>query len=374
LSVADAGGRTTGVAIVDGGSFVLPYDYELVRALVAQGIAVDVYVSQTRYNGAFLHALRDLKGVRVRERAISRTAAPRWKGALAYVLLLLDVRRAADRYHAVNLQFSVFWPIEIALLWPLRRRLVYTVHNPVPHGFARRRHAPTARLAALARTLVFASRFSRDDFMARYGERFRAKSVLIAHGTAAVAPGLDAVRYVARGTPEALVYWSTVKPYKGVELFGELARSTGLASDPLRLEIHGAWDESLKPLRDELAALGVAIDDRFLGPAELRALLARNVVFLLPYREASQSGALYTLLHHGCVFLCADVGDLGDFMRRSGLDALLLAERSADAVADALERLRRDPAAIAARLQAAQDASGWAAAATDIRRAYGASA
>jgi hypothetical protein len=358
------------VALVDGGSFVLPYDYQLAVALVAQGIEIDVFASRTRYNGEFLAAMRALPGVVVRDRAISGTVAPRWRGALAYLGLLCELWRRRRGYDAVNLQFSAFWPFELVLLWPLRRRLVFTIHNPVPHGFAARRHAPTAWLAALARKLVFVSRFSHDDFIARYGERFRAKSELIAHGGAAVQPGLAPVHYVAAGAAEALVYWSTVKPYKGVELVAELARSPRIRALGLRLEVHGAWDATLRPLRDELTGLGVTIDDRYLDAPALLALLARNVVFLLPYREASQSGALYSLLHHGRLFVCADSGDLGDFMRRFGLESMLLEKRSADAVADALERLRRDEPAIVAAFQAAQDASTWAGAAVAIARVY----
>ena len=256
------------------------------------------------------------------------------------------------------------------LLWPLRRKLVFTVHNPVPHGFARRRHAPTAWLAAMAKKLVFVSRFSHDDFIARYGERFRARSTVAVIAAAPVRPGLAPVPYAVAGRPEALVYWSTVKPYKGVELFAELARSQPLRDPGIGLEIHGAWAPELAGLKAELAALGVRIEDGFLDAPSLLRLLERNVVFLLPYREATQSGALFSLLHHGCVFFCTDVGDLGDFLRRFGLEALLLRERSADAVDEALARLRRDPAAIARALQAAQDASAWATTNAGIAAVY----
>jgi glycosyltransferase involved in cell wall biosynthesis len=236
---------------------------------------------------------------------------------------------------------------------------VFTVHNAVPHDFAGRRHAPTERIARLARTLVFVSRFSRDDFLARYGEAFRAKTRLFGLGRTPVVPGLPPVPYRAAPPPEAIVYWSTVKPYKGVELFAELARSQRIRDAGVGLEIHGAWAPELAALKAELAGLGVRIDDAFLDAPALLRLLRRNVVFLLPYREATQSGAMFSLLHHGRVFLCSDVGDLGDFLRRFGLKALLLADRSADAVADALERLRSEAGAIAAELQAAQDACDW---------------
>ena len=358
------------MAIVDGGSFVLAYDHQIASAFAARGVPVDFFGSRTTYNGEFLAAMRALPGVLVHERDVSGSVASRPRGVWAYAALLFEVWRRRREYDAVNLQFSVLWPLELPWLWLLRGKLVSTIHNAVPHGFRGRRHRPTAWIATIARRLVFVSRFSHDDFIARYGERFRAKAELVPHGAMAVVPGLPAVPYVARGRPEALVYWSTVKPYKGIELFLDLAGSDRFKATGLGLEIHGAWDASLAPLKKSIAALGVTIDDRFLDAPALLRLLARNVVFVLPYREASQSGALFSLLHHGRVFLCADVGDLGDFMRRCHVEPLLLGERSADAVLASLERLQRDEAAIVAALQAAQDAAEVLPSEAALARAY----
>jgi len=358
------------VALIDGGSFVLPYDYQLAETLAGQGIEVEFHGSRTRYNGEFLEAMRQLPNVTVHDRALSRTVAPRWKGALGYLALWLGLWLRRARFDVFNLQFSAAWPLELPFLWALRRQLVFTVHNAVPHGFSGRRHAPTERIARLARTLVFVSRFSHDDFIARYGESFRAKARLLGIGRTPVVPGLPPVPYRPPGAPEALIYWSTVKPYKGVELFAELARSERIRAAGTGLEIYGAWAPEMAGLKAELAGLGVRIEDGFLDLSRLQQLLARNVVFVLPYREATQSGAMFSLLHHGRFFLATDVGDLGDFLRRFGLESLLLKERSADAVADALERLQRDPVAIAARLQAAQDASAWATTHADIVAVY----
>ena len=358
------------VAIVDGGSFVLPTDYQLTKVLAEQGIEVDFFGSRTRYNGEFLAAMKALPGVVVHEYSVSGSVAPRWRGALAYFRLLVDLWRRRHRYDAIDLQFSAWWPIEMPFWWALRKRLVYTVHNAVPHGFAGRRHAPTERIAGLARSLVFVSRFSHDDFIARYGEAFRTRSQVFTLGLSPVVPGLAPVPYARAGRPEALVYWSTVKPYKGIELFAELARSPRIRALGVGLEIYGAWAPGLHGLRDEIAALGVRIDDGFLDAPRLLQLLSRNVVFVLPYREATQSGALFSLLHHGRVFICADVGDLGDFMRRFGLEALLMKDRTADAVADCLDRLAGDEAALVQAFQRAQDASSWARTTAGIAAAY----
>jgi hypothetical protein len=345
------------IAIVDGGSFVLPYDFQLVKALAGRGARVAFYGSETRYNGEFLDAMAQLPGVEVERRAVSGSVSARWKGVLAYAALLGRLWRQRRRHEVVNVQFSVLWPLELPLWWALRRKLVFTVHNAVPHGFAGVRHGPTQRIASIARSLTFVSEATREDFMRRYGEGFRAKSQLLPHGLLPVAPLAGSVAYVPRGAPEALVFWSTVKPYKGVELFAELARSPRLRG--LSLEIYGAWDRSLLPLQRELAGLGVKIRDGYLDAAELAQLLSRNVVFLLPYREASQSGALYSLLNHGCRFLCADAGDLGAFARRFGLEGLLLHERGAQAVAEALEHLQRNEPQVMQALQQAQQALRW---------------
>ena len=352
------------IAVIDGASFVLPYDHGLVDGLAALGHRVSFFASRSRYNPEFLDALRTRPGVQVIDAAVSASVAPRWRGVAAYLGLWWTLWRARAAFDAVNLQFSVLWPLELPFLWLLRRRLVFTVHNAVPHGHVGRTHAPTRWIAGLAQRLVFVSDATRLDFLRRYGAGFADKSVVLAHGLLPLVPGAAPVPYVdslaeAPPDPEALVFWSTVKPYKGVELFAELARSAAWRGRGLPLEVWGQWDRGLAPLREELRALGVRVEDRYLPAAELQALMARPVVFVLPYHQATQSGALYTLLAQGCVFLCSDSGDLGDFLRSEGLPGLLLKDRSVDSVLAALDHLRSHRALTALSLAAAQRRRAW---------------
>jgi glycosyltransferase involved in cell wall biosynthesis len=350
---------TKRIAIVDAGSFVLPYDYQLVMALVRRGMAVDFYGSRTRYNGEFLDALRQADGVEVDAAAISGSVAPRWKGLLAYIGLLARLLLNSRRYRAINLQFIGSLAIALPVLFVLRHKLVFTVHNAVPHDFSGERHRPTWWIARLARSLVFVSEFSRDDFMRRYGKGFLAKSTVLPHGLLPVAPQSGVVDYEDAAATEALVFWSTVKPYKGVELFADLARDERIRGRGLALEIFGAWAAELLPLADELRGLGVKVHDGYLGEAELLAMLQRPVVFLLPYQRASQSGALYSLLNHGRIFICSDVGDLGTFMRRHGLGGLVLKDRSAQAVVDCLDHLAANRETVLACFRRAQREFAW---------------
>jgi len=353
------------LGLVDPGSYVLPYLYQLVRALAARGDAVTVWLSGTRYNAEFLQALRALPGVVLHERAISSSVAPRWRGALAYLAQLASVLRHARRQDLVNLQWvgAGPWLLEALvfgrLLPAMGVPVALTVHNAVPHGFVGRQHRPTRWLASRASRLIFASQASLDDFLARYGEAFRARSTLLPHGLLPLTPQAPLQPCAPLPQPEALVFWGRVQPYKGVELFAELARSPALRQRGLALEVHGAWAAALHPLRDELVALGVRVVDAYLDEAALQALMQRPVLFLLPYQRATQSGAMYALLHHGRCFACSDSGDLGQFMRAHGLQDLLLEARSADAVLALLDRLAQRAPALAEALRQAQQALGW---------------
>ncbi len=347
------------VAVVDGASFVLPYDFELVAAWARSGRLVKFFGSTTRYNGELLEAMRDLPGVQVQVAAVSQTVAPRWRGVLAYLGLWWALFRQRQQVDSIHLQFAPLGWLEVPLWWLLRRRLVFTVHNPVPHGFAGRCHGPTAALARLARQIVFASEFSRADFLRRYGHGFATRSRLMPLGLLPPAPGVAPRAYTAPQPPRALVFWGNVQPYKGVEVFEALAASPETAARGLALQVHGAWAPALKPLARRLRAQGVQVADRFLDAAEMQALLVQPVVFLLPYWAATQSAALFTLLHQGCWFVCSDVGDLGDFLRQHGLSELVLADRSPAAVFAALDRLAADPVGLARRLAAAQASRHW---------------
>lgn len=344
---------------------MLPYDHGLISGLVRRGWRVTFFCSDTRYNAEFLQALPPQ--VEVRRYAVSRTAAPRWRGLWNYARLWRELWRRRAEFHAVNLQFSIVWPLERVFL----RRLpfVFTLHNAVPHGFAGERHGPTAEALALARRVVFASQASREDAERRYGTLPHA--AVLPHGLVPVAAGDEPVPYAEAPAPQALVVWGNVAPYKGVELLLELARDPQWRARGLPLEVHGRFEPGMEPLRAALASAGVTVVDRFLSADELRALCVRPVVFLLPHRRATQSGALYLLLHQGCRVLCSDSGDLGHAMRRHGLEGLLLAERSPAAVLQALDRLRAEPARWTAAFAAAQRAAGWDTALAGAEAAYG---
>lgn len=356
---SSTGHAGTRAAVVDIGSFVLPYDYHLIEGLSQIGCEVDFYGSRTRYNGEFLEAMAALPGVKVHLFDVSRTVAGRGRALRGYLGLLWALWRRHRAYDWINLQFFGRWFVELPFFALMRERFIWTVHNAVPHGFTGQRYRPHGWMAGVARALWFPSAFSAEDFYRRYGEHFRHKGRVVQHGLLGLSPGQSPKPYVWAGRIEALAYWSTVKPYKGIELLCALAQRRAAEGGGPPVEVHGLWDRSLLALRDELTAAGAVVQDRYLSADELAQLLSRDLVFLLPYHAASQSGALYSLLQAGRIFLATDVGDLGAFLRRHGLEALILPRPDVASVDQALAALQAQGPQIVARLAAAQQGLRW---------------
>ena len=342
------------VALVDGGSFVLPYDYQLAATLAGAGHRGRVPrlahpLQRRAARGDAPPARRD--GARPgalehRRAALARARSATWRSGWA-------CGGGRRRFDAVNLQFSAGWPLELPFLWALRRRLVFTVHNAVPHGFAGRRHGPTERIARLARHAGL-----RQPLLARRLPRpLRRVASAPSRGCCRsacmpVVPGLPPVPYRPAPPPEALVYWSTVKPYKGVELFAELARSKRLRDAGLGLEIHGAWAPELaaaeggagRPRRAHRGRL-----PRRAAPAAACSSATSSSscpIARRPSRARCSRSSTTAASSSAATSATSATSCAASASRRC-----CCSERSADAVVDALERLRRDPAAIAAALQ-----------------------
>ena len=203
--------------------------------------------------------MRRLPGVTVATGALcSRTVAPRWKGALGYLAAAgWACAGGGATLTPSTCNSAAGWPARAcAFLWALRQAPRVHGHNAVPHGFTGQRHAPTERIARLARTLVFVSRFSRRR-LHRPLRRGLSRQVE-APGRSASLLSCRGCRRCPTGPRRRPRRWSAgarSKPYKGVELFAELARSRAHPRDAgLGLEIHGAWAPELAGLTAELGA------------------------------------------------------------------------------------------------------------------------
>ena len=103
------------------------------------------------------------------------------------------------------------------------------------------------------------------------------------------------------------------------------------------VEIIGKWDESLSDLKNDLVKhKNINVYDKYLDYDELQGLMTRELVFILPYKSATQSGVLYTYLAHEKVFISSDVGENSDFLRSNGLSKLVFDRDSSESIKSAV--------------------------------------
>jgi len=351
---------TKRIAVVDPSSYTLPYDYFYILR-VAEQYPVDFYCSTTRFNWEFAEKLAEHENVRLMSWPVS--GVPRLKGGWAYLKMLLTLWRRRNHYAWIHVQWQIFpdflaW-IELSWMWTIRRKLMFTCHNPSPHHLEGKPYPIFRRIRKLARRLLFVSPFSKARFEAQYGAVEDAR--VVQHGLLPVAPD-DVFQWddEAGETPDfdgSVVFWGNVKPYKNVGFLADMA-SHGVPAE-VSFHVYGKWDPGMEKELDRLVRAGVQVTNRFLSREELQKLLTRPAVFVFPYRDISQSGVLYTYLNYGCVCISSDAGDNGDFFRRHGLEKLLFQPGDPDGACRALTYAIRHYSELRRKMRAIRDQYRW---------------
>lgn len=312
------------IALVDGGSIVMPYNFELIKALRADGIVVDYFGSETRFNGEYIEALRDLDGVTVTTRNISSSmggnpAARLW----GYVTLLLTVLRQARHFDLIALEFTPADYLETVFGWLVCSKLVFVLHNAIPHDSYHSRYGPYAAIMRQAREVWCVSPYTAQRARAVYPESAD-KLRIVQHGTVGATPHATPRPYTVPVLFSQLLFWGTVKPYKGVDRLLPALRENVRERVFDNIEVHGRWSPELSELKADFLEAGGEVNDTFLTTKEVMSLLRRDALFVLPYHAASQSGVLFTLMYHGRYFVASDVGEIGQMLRNLGLECLLM--------------------------------------------------
>ena len=305
------------VHIVDPSAYTPPYDHELCAALARGGAQVELYTSRFAHGDApaaegyarhelFYRAARNARGGSLRTALKLAEHVP---DMLAY----RSHARAAD---VVHFQWLALQHVDGHLL-PRRRPLVLTAHDILPREPRPGALRAQRRLYERFDAIVVHSEHGRERLLTEAGvprERvhviphpalvhLRAGAGPMASGALRelrAAPGGNSAR--APTAPTAL-FFGLLRPYKGLDVLVEAWRGV----DDAKLWIVGMPRMDTSALR-AAAPANVRFLERFVSDSELRALFQAAALVVLPYREADQSGVLFTALANGRPLLLSDAG------------------------------------------------------------------
>ena len=298
------------IAFVDPASFSLPYDVFRILEL-SKEFEIDFYCSSSRYNQEYLKVLSVEKNINIKMYNVASPIA-RHLGLYNYFCMLLKVFYRRKKYKNIHFQWALFLPLEIIFFTLLRKKMIFTFHNDVSHNSKRKFSLKNYIIACICNEISFVSKFTMSKFIANHSSSFINKSTLNQHPLIPLVDDSGVCLSVKKAVPNSnlingrLIFWGNVKDYKGIESFLHITDDNIKRYRPLIL---GKWDKSLLGLKSAIIDKGIEVVDEFIDMSYLINYFTRENVFILPYRKATQSGVLYTLLYYDCEVISSNTGD-----------------------------------------------------------------
>ncbi len=307
------------VLMLDLLSIVPYYTSELSSALARRGDvdlqlgAITYYLDRACYERQGLSFAPGLLDVVSRIPRLPRVIRRASKTAEYLVnLASLRVRRQADVIHVQFLPLVLFGSgLELRFLRSAQRRgvkVVYTVHNVLPHDASSRLRARYAEVYEMADRLICHDQAACSRLIEDFGVKPRKISV-IAHG-----PLLTPQTFKPTATKrssQCLILWQGIlRPYKGVDFLLDAWQQVRSRGKSACLAIVGGGDEAIeRQVREKVAVLNlndsVPLDLRFVSVEELQSYHQAADVIVYPYREVTTSGALMTGINYGKAILAS---------------------------------------------------------------------
>jgi glycosyltransferase involved in cell wall biosynthesis len=332
------------VQLLDPSAFTPPYDRALAAALARGSAEVELLTSRFLYG-----AVPEPEGYRVRECFYRRSTARgldapgrRAFKAAEHLPDMLRLRREIDA-DVVHYQWLTMPALDARLLPPQRPRMI-TAHYVLPPRPSRRQVSGARRLFGGMDAVVAHSEHGAARLRDEVGLD-PARVRVIPHGAFDYFTRLPEEKPLPTELEGAegpvILFFGLLRPYKGLDTLLRAFRELKGAE----LWIVGNPRMDLEPLR-QLAAEApgrVRFVTRFVEDAEVPAIFHRADLVVLPYRDAEQSGVLYTGLAFGMPLVLSAVGGFPE-VAATGAARLVPAEDPA-ALAQALSELSGDPEA-----------------------------
>ena len=341
------------IAMIDPSLFTGRYDDSLCAALAAEGHDVMLMARPMRdtdairpqgyrYDPAYFRLSEGLRGRAGEGRAFRLLKAAEY-GAVCAMGGLGSVRRA----DVAHVQWLPLAPADRLMLRRLRGSvpLVHTVHNADAY------HADAGVQGRGYRALL-----DMFDALIVHGETTVA--ALTAQGVdparihviphppmRLAAAGIDDLADVPEATVPRILFFGTMRPYKGIDLLIDACVDLWAAGHRFELALAGKPFMPMEPLVARVDAAGygdrLLKDFGFLSEGRLSAHMEKADIIAFPYRHIDSSGAFLSALHHGKAMVTSDAGMFGQLPADV---AVRVPAGNAPALAQALLPLIESPA------------------------------
>lgn len=143
--------------------------------------------------------------------------------------------------------------------------------------------------------------------------------------------------------PRTVLFFGRLSEYKGLEPLYRAIQLVAERVDGVRLIVAGSPAFGYRPPMPPVLARGGQVEllERYIGNAEMAALMQRASIVVCPYTDATQSGVVLTAYAFGKTIVATDVGGLPEYVR-DGESGLVVRANDAEALASAITRILLD--------------------------------
>lgn len=231
-------------------------------------------------------------------------------------------------------------------------KIVFTVHNLLPHRPSLGDRENYVRLYRLADRLVVHDRRSREGLTGGFG--LPAEKITQINMPALPLPGQATIgpeelkRQLGIDGQRIILCFGFIENYKGFDLAVEaMASAKNLIPPDVVLVIAGRDDAGQAGhLKELIRKYGlekrIILRTGFMEQAYLKSLMAAADLCLFPYRRISQSGALLTAMAEGKAVVGFDVGGIGETVEQ-GRNGMVVKPGDAATLGKAVAQIFREP-------------------------------
>lgn len=306
--------------MVDPSLFTGRYDDSLCAALAEQGADVRLLARPMRVTDAITpksyayspHFFRRSEALR---RRMGEGRAFRILKAAEHVAsCTIGSLKALSHADVAHFQWLPLAPADCLMLRRLKGRtaLVHTVHNADAfHADAGVQGSGYHALLDQFDALIVHGETTREALLSRGLDPARIH--VTPHPPMRLAPAEAAdLTEVPDAQAPRILFFGTIRPYKGVDLLIEACLSLWRDGHDFELLLAGKPFMDIAPLLDSVRAAGFAhrliADLGFLTEPRLDAHMAKADIIAFPYRHIDSSGAFLSALHHGKAMVTSDTG------------------------------------------------------------------
>lgn len=247
-----------------------------------------------------------------------------WSKALSYILSYLRVLVLVLRLKpaTIHIQWLRFPSFDVRFLGLVKRlahcNLVFTAHNVLPHDTGERHKKNYLRWYQLLDHIIVHAKVTKEEFLSQFPEIPGQKIAVISHGILEMEIDQKAL---AEKAPEfehhyqlegQMVFSSLGYQYyyKGVDLLAEVWATTPTLRDSKNCKLLFVGKNKGVDFSVVEGIDNVMVEDRLVSNEEFHYLLSNTDVYVLPYRDISQSGVLLTAISEEIPVLVTNVGGL----------------------------------------------------------------